>query len=170
MWTQRWLKRCCNLQNFALLCYWLWTSSCLKGRVSFKCSKSTTKTLPKSVKYVKGWIILRKMSGEKGKIFRWWWDGREGGEGGKGWGGVGGLLSRGELFRSNRSGVAVFVGIIQGVIVQGQKPGGNCLWGNFTGGNRPGGQLSRGKLSRGNYPGCKSSGGNCLGGCCPRRN
>ena len=92
------------------------------------------------------------------------------GEGGKGWGGVGGLLSRGELFRGNRSGVAVFVGIIQGVIVQGQKPGGNCLWGNFTGGNRPGGQLSRGKLSRGNYPGCKSSGGNCLGGCCPRRN
>ena len=53
--------------------------------------------------------------------------------------GVGGLLSRGELFRGNCSGVFVFVGIIQGAIVRGQKPGDNCLGRNFTGGNRLGG-------------------------------
>ena len=66
---------------------------------AFKCSKSTTKTLEKCVKYVQGKIIQRKMSG--GKEFH----------------GVKfselGLLSRGELLRGNCLGVIAFGGIIQ---------------------------------------------------------
>ena len=65
---------------------------------TFKYSKSTTKTLGKSVKYVQGEIIQRKMSGE---------------------GPLGGNFQRRgycpewELFRGNCSGVVVFGVIIQ---------------------------------------------------------
>ena len=70
-----------------------------------------------------------------GKIFR---------AGGGGGGGV--LLSRGELFRGNCSGVAVFGGIIQEQLSREQKSGEKLSWGEFngvqlSGGNLPGGNV-----------------------------
>ena len=67
------------------------------------------------------------------------------------------LLCREELFRGNCLGVVVFMGIIQGFIVQrGAKVRRVIAWRKFLRG-----QLSRGKLFRGNCQGSKSLGGNC---------
>ena len=54
-----------------------------------------------------------------------------------------GLLPRGELFRSNCSGV-FSGGIIQGYYPGGKSLGGSCLVGNFIGKNCPGGSCPEG--------------------------
>ena len=96
-------------------------------QLAFKCS--TAKTLRKSVKYVQGGIIQRKMSegNSMGETFQR----RK-------------LLSREELFRGNCLGVVVLGELFRGNCPVGKSLGANCIRKNFIGGNCLGGSCPGG--------------------------